>query len=1356
MIEAPCAACGTLNRIAEADLPAGAKFVTCATCKSRVALPTVKTTAGATPPPKAPAIPAVPKIPAGPKTPPPMPAVKPPPGFDLADLPAPKRSNALAGAGDAKPAPKSALSDVDLPAPKPASRGGINLDDPLPTPSPARTALGVADLPAPKPKAPSVAAKPAETKVGLADLPPKKPRAGTDLPMPKPTPGIVDLPAPKSGLADLPAPKAPAAKVDDDVIPDLLDLPMPQRPALAPDLPAPKASPGVLDLPTPKQGGLDLPAPKQGGLDLPAPKGFFDDLPQPARQAPTTDVAPKGFFDDLPQPARQAPTTDVAPKGFFDDLPQPAKQVPSTDVAPKGFFDDLPQPVRPIAPPKPPATQQGVAPAPAPASGGGGFFDDLPPPPPIAPAAPAAAKAGNLFDDLAPPGSPPPVPQDGDALELDLGSGASLELDHGPADMVGGSSDIDLATPAGSFGDLDLAEPAKPAMRIATPDKPATPAKPEPPPAKSFGVDRPAPGRGDMSLELEGSGKAMPAAVAQKSKKEAKQKQAEVDAEKAAANRKRARVVLGALLGVAALGAGGFYFYQRHAKAKERAEMIDEGLRTARASLIAPDANHWLRAASGAQKVLDLDGDNGPALGIAAEAMLGGALDNGINGQARIAQGRKKIADAVAAGKAGPELGHAQALASIAANQPDAAIGKLQGMLSGNPKDGFLNLYMGWAQLAKGDAKSAIASFDTASAAPATKVAALYSRGRAKLLLADVQGARDDFAAVLAADKDHIGAQVGLAETLPPSQSNQREADALAILARKDIDKADPRAVVAAWSLAADVARMGGRLDVARDRYHKALAVSQNDVTALIGLASVELRDGKPAVAADLIQKALAQSPNDPTAKLVQAEIAIKQGKLPDATALIKELANRVPPLPPLEHAQLQIAQGHLFEAQGSDDDAVEAYEAGAKDAGDLDLTPTMAAVEKLGQMAKKATSDAKAQEYRDRADKLLSSLADRARDDAQLSFTLGTAYLQAGDATKAEGFLRRATEMKSNDVEAKLELAKALSKLDRSEDAIEQLKAALALDGTRNDIALELARTYEAAGKDEEARAAYDKLLLNKDVTVPARSRAGRFFARKGDIDKAAKQGDAILLAEPENAAGHYLKGEGLLAKGSAHLDDARKEFAIATDTDPDPQYLDGQGRCAEAIAAQGETKYLDLALRAYSKATDADPKLFNAWAGQGRVHIYRHEWADAVKPLEAANKLNPKDPEVMFNLGLAAEKLSQKPSAIAWFVASTKIKPTNQEAWHHLGQLYVDVNHAADAVTSYGKATSLAAEQEKQTGKQVDWLTDDYYQLGEWALSLHDAATAKAAWEKYVGRNPPPSARLDEARQHLHTDLK
>jgi tetratricopeptide (TPR) repeat protein len=1243
--------------------------------------------------------PAIPKIPT-----PPKPA-------ELADLPAPKRQGPLAGLEASKAAPKSGLDLVDLPAPK--AKGPLELDT-------------LADLPAPK--------------AGITDLPAPKAKPASALP-PRATP-------PKGmGIADLPAPKAKAAN-------PAIDLPAPKPRAATPPAPLPAVKPSeldIVDLPAPK-GISDLPAPKpNAGIDLPAPKGFFDDLPQPARQKPgNSDLpAPKGFFDDLPQPARHqsglpAPTAHAgsadlpAPKGFFDDLPQPAKAETPAVPAPKGFFDDLPQPGKPATVPPPIQAAK----------------------PPPRPAAKPAASAG-VFDDL-------PEPMGGELggfgdLDLGASTGPGLELDTG-----GDHAELDLGLPSsgsgpspnrGDFADLDLSSPtALPAPQIKTGIS-IKPTSGKSGSAKLGAAHESVPKSNSeirLDLEEDANRPQQPGLVTPKRRDAAKKQAAEVSTESKEKSAKRRKIVLGAVLGIALVGSGGAFFYKRYTDKQARAAEVAEHVQAARTAIHGDNANHWTRASSEAGEALQRDPKNLEAIGLQAEALLGGALDTGIGGETRIAAGRKKLADALEAGLTGAQLDGAQALGMIASNQADRAIQKLQGMTQREPKNGFWLLYLGWAQAAKGDPASAVKSFDAALAAdPKVKLPVLYARGKAKLQLVDVAGAKADFAAVLELAKDHIGAQVGLAAAQPASQSSQREAELLAILARKDLGTGDPRAVVLAWTLAAEIARTGGRLDVARERYHKALELSKLDVPALVGLAHVEIRDGKPLVAADLVQKALSQRPEDVDAQLVAADLDVAQGKLADASAITTKLAARTPPLPPAQQAQLDLVTGNVLEAQGNEEGAIEAWTAGAKLAGDTDLAPMMSAVTKLGELAKKAADNkdpAKAADYRARADALLSSLADRAQEDAQLSKALGAAYLGADDPVKAEHFLRRAVEMKNDDIETHLELAKALSRLGRVDDALEQLEAAQQLDPTRPDIALEIARTYEDAKRDAEALAAYQKLLTAKDPPVQARVRAGRYLARKGDIKDAAAQADLILKAEPDNAAGHYLKGEGLLAEN--RFDDARKELLIAVDGDPDPQYLDAQGRAAEAtVAAGGDTKYLDLALRAYERAIAAAPQMFNPQAGTGRIYVARKEWSKAVTPLLAANRLDGTDAAVMYNIGIAYKGIGQAKVAAEWLQHAAAKKKDADTYWQ-LAQLYLDAGNSG-AASALREATHLGQEKDKQ-GTKVEWLTDAYYRLAQTEYSLQNMAGAKAAYETFVGRSPPPGAQLDEARRLLSTELR
>ncbi len=814
---------------------------------------------------------------------------------------------------------------------------------------------------------------------------------------------------------------------------------------------------------------------------------------------------------------------------------------------------------------------------------------------------------------------------------------------------------------------------------------------------------------------------------------------------------------MGAVLGLALVGSAGGYMYKRYADKQQRHAAVAEHVKAARAQIHEANPNHWTRASSEAGEALALDGANVEAIGLQAEALLGGALDTGIGGNARIAAGKKRLADALESGVTGPQLEAAQALGMIAANQPDRAVQKLQAMVTREPKNGFWRLYLGWAQAAKGDPAAAVKSFDAALAAdPKVKLPVLYARGKAKLQLVDLEGAKADFAAVLELSKDHIGAQVGLAAAQPAEQSAQREADLLAILARKDIGSGDPRAVVQAWTLAADVARVGGRLDVARERYHKALELSKLDVPALTGLARVELRDNKLAVADNLVQKALAQAADNPDVLLVAADLDIRQGKLPDAFAITTKLAARTPPLPPQQRANLELVLGNVFEAEGKDDDAIDAWVEGAKLAGDADLAPMMAAVTKLGQLAKAATEshdDKKAAGYRDRAEQLLSSLAERAQDNAQLSSALGAAYLGADDPTKAERFLRRAVEMRGDDIETRLMLAKALARLGRVDEALEQLHAAQKLEPTRADVALEIARTLEDAKRDDEAAAAYQKLLAAKDPPVQARVRAGRFLAKQGNIKDAAAQADPILAAEPDNPAGHYLKGEGLIA--SNHLADARKELTIAVDGDPDPQYLDAQGRASEAtVTAGGDTNNYDLALRAYERAIAIAPQMFNPQAGTGRIYVARKEWTKAIPALQAANRIHPDDAEVMYLMGIALRGVGQNRDAALWLRNSTKTRQ-DPDSYYLLAQIYQDLNDPG-VEHALREATRLGAAKETKQGIKVDWLTDAYYRLGQTEYGLHNFPAAKAAYESFVGRNPPSGPQLREARQLLAGELR
>jgi tetratricopeptide (TPR) repeat protein len=365
---------------------------------------------------------------------------------------------------------------------------------------------------------------------------------------------------------------------------------------------------------------------------------------------------------------------------------------------------------------------------------------------------------------------------------------------------------------------------------------------------------------------------------------------------------------------------------------------------------------------------------------------------------------------------------------------------------------------------------------------------------------------------------------------------------------------------------------------------------------------------------------------------------------------------------------------------------------------------------------------------------------------------TLGVAYLQQGNAAKAEPWLRRVVEARPNDAEARFQLGRARLSTGHPEDALEALNAALTLDASRDDIGAELARTYEALGRDPDAAAMYGKLLATKEPSLELRARAGRFYARTGTIDKAGEQGAKIVEADPHSAAGLYLKGEGLLAAGKAA--EARQMFQRALEVDRDPQYLDALGRAAERLAQGGDRELQDLALRSYQAAAEAAPAMFNPLAGQGRLYVARHEAAKAVRPLLEAGRIEPRNADVQFLLGAAYQELQQNGEALRALEASTKLGPRAEAFWR-LAQIYRDANQGGPAAAAVAGATRMAAESERR-GKPVPWLTEALYLQGRVNLDLRNDAVAREAWLEYVARNPPASAQLTEVKRLLGTTLR
>jgi tetratricopeptide (TPR) repeat protein len=84
---------------------------------------------------------------------------------------------------------------------------------------------------------------------------------------------------------------------------------------------------------------------------------------------------------------------------------------------------------------------------------------------------------------------------------------------------------------------------------------------------------------------------------------------------------------------------------------------------------------------------------------------------------------------------------------------------------------------------------------------------------------------------------------------------------------------------------------------------------------------------------------------------------------------------------------------------------------------------------------------------------------------------------------------------------------------------------------------------------------------------------------------------------------------------------------------------------------------------------------KEYAAYLFQGSLHIIKQEYGLAIASLEKAWEINPKDPDVNFNLGFAHYSLGEYNKSIAYLYAALKLQPLDTEAYELIAKVYYNI---------------------------------------------------------------------------------
>jgi tetratricopeptide (TPR) repeat protein len=269
--------------------------------------------------------------------------------------------------------------------------------------------------------------------------------------------------------------------------------------------------------------------------------------------------------------------------------------------------------------------------------------------------------------------------------------------------------------------------------------------------------------------------------------------------------------------------------------------------------------------------------------------------------------------------------------------------------------------------------------------------------------------------------------------------------------------------------------------------------------------------------------------------------------------------------------------------------------------------------------------------------------------------------------------------------------LGHAFAAKGRHELAARLLRAALNPDPAqqpapyREDLLFYIGAAHTAAGKTDEARAAFEEALQLNPKDARALNDLGFLKEQAGDLAGAAELYRRALDARPEFILARTNLGE-LLAKQGDLAGTVREYEQAAKDA---PESAEILYNLARHRAAAGRT---EEALAAYRKAVALNPKDVRAWNNLGLLLAQQGDSAGAEQTYRSALEKSPNYSLARANLGNLLMDAGRFDEGVAVYEEGVRLDPKNAELMNGLGWRFDQRQDADRALPWYDRALETA----------------------------------------------------------------
>jgi tetratricopeptide (TPR) repeat protein len=315
--------------------------------------------------------------------------------------------------------------------------------------------------------------------------------------------------------------------------------------------------------------------------------------------------------------------------------------------------------------------------------------------------------------------------------------------------------------------------------------------------------------------------------------------------------------------------------------------------------------------------------------------------------------------------------------------------------------------------------------------------------------------------------------------------------------------------------------------------------------------------------------------------------------------------------------------------------------------------------------------------------------------------------------------------------VDVRSNLGAAYSALGRYENAIEQYKRALIIDGTNYAIRFNLALAYYKAAWFSEAATELEKFIAAVP-TSPQTANAQLVLAdcqvRLGEYKKVIQLLSPLADADSNNRTLAYLLGSALIGDGQLDKGQAIIDRLFRHEDSAEAHLL-----MASILLLADDAQ---SALKEAQRALELNPKLptVQAWYGRVLMRLGDTERAKVAFKSELASNANDFDSNLYLGILLRQDRLTEE--ARSYLQRAIQLRPREQYARYHLAAVYAAAGKPGDALP-------LLEAVLKEHGDFVEarvLLASVYYRLNR----KDDGDREKALIQKSSAEQAKPPERL------------